>query len=41
MSQNREILFAKKLEELRKLAKEQGNQVSEQQVTDTFAELKL
>lgn len=41
MSQNREILFAKKLEVLRKLAKEQGNQVSEQQVTDTFAELKL
>ena len=41
MSQNRERLFAKKLEELRKLAKEQGNQVSEQQVTDSFAELEL
>lgn len=41
MNQNREILFAKKLEELRKLAKEQGNQVSEEQVTDTFAELQL
>lgn len=41
MSQNRERLFAKKLEELRKLAKEQGNQLSEQQVTDSFAELEL
>lgn len=41
MSQNREILFAKKLEELRKLAREQGNQVSEEQVTSTFAELNL
>lgn len=41
MSQNRELLFAKKLEEIRALAREQGNQVSESQVTEAFAELSL
>lgn len=36
-----EIIFAKKLEEVRALAKEQGNCVSEEQVQEAFAELNL
>lgn len=38
---NKEVLFAKTLEQLRKLAKEQGNCVSEEQVREAFAELEL
>ena len=38
---NREVLFAKTLEDVRKLAKEQGNCVSEEQVKDAFAALDL
>ena len=38
---NKEVLFAKTLEDVRKLAKEQGNCVSEKQVQDAFAELDL
>ena len=38
---NKEILFAKTLEEVRKTAKEQGNCISEEQVKDAFAELDL
>lgn len=38
---NKEVLFAKTLEDVRKLAKEQGNCVSEKQVQDAFAELEL
>lgn len=38
---NREVLFAKTLEEVRALAKEQGNCVSEEQVKDAFAALDL
>ncbi len=38
---NRELLFAKTLESVRKLAKEQGNAVSEQQVMDAFEPLEL
>lgn len=41
MNTNKEALFAKTLEEVRKLAKEQGNCVSEEQVRDAFAELDL
>lgn len=40
-SMNKEVLFAKTLEDVRKLAKEQGNCVSEKQVQDAFAELEL
>ncbi|MBP5198026.1 MAG: hypothetical protein J6033_03130 [Lachnospiraceae bacterium] len=36
---NKEVLFAKKLEEVRRLAKEQGNCVSEEQVQEAFKEL--
>lgn len=36
---NREILFAQTLEQVRKIAKEQGNCVSEEQVRDAFAAL--
>ncbi|MBR6628238.1 MAG: hypothetical protein IKL04_09775 [Lachnospiraceae bacterium] len=38
---NRELLFAKTLENVRKLAKEQGNAVSEQQVMEAFEPLEL
>ena len=38
---NREVLFAKTLEDVRKLAKEQGNCVSEEQVQEAFAALEL
>ncbi len=38
---NQEVLFAKTLEQVRKLAKEQGNCVSEEQVREAFAELAL
>lgn len=38
---NREVLFAQTLEQLRKLAREQGNCVSEEQVRDAFASLDL
>lgn len=41
MNRKNELIFAQKLEEIRKLAREQGNQVSESQVTETFAELQL
>lgn len=37
----KEMLFAKTLEEVRELAKEQGNCVSEEQVKDAFAALEL
>lgn len=38
---NQEVLFAKTLEAVRKLAKEQGNCVSEEQVKEAFAPLHL
>lgn len=38
---NKEILFAQTLEKVRKLAKEQGNCVSEEQVREAFAGLEL
>lgn len=38
---NKEILFAQKLEQVRRLAKEQGNCVQEEQVRSAFAELEL
>lgn len=38
---NKEVLFAKTLEQVRKLAKEQGNCVSEEQVQEAFADLAL
>lgn len=38
---NKEVLFAQTLEQVRKLAKEQGNCVSEQQVQEAFAALDL
>ncbi len=38
---NKELLFAKTLEQVRNLAKEQGNCVSEEQVKEAFAELDL
>lgn len=38
---NKELLFAKKLEEIRKLAKEQGQCVSAEQVETCFGELEL
>ncbi len=38
---NKEVLFAKTLEQVRALAKEQGNCVSENQVQEAFAELGL
>ncbi len=41
MSQKREIIFAKTLEKVRALAKEQGNCVGENQVREAFAELEL
>ncbi len=41
MKENQEIAFAKTLEEVRKLAKEQGNCISEEQVKEAFKELSL
>ena len=41
MAENRELLFAKTLEKVRKQAREQGNCIEEQQVRDAFAELAL
>ncbi len=38
---NKELLFAQTLEKVRKLAKEQGNCVSEEQVQEAFAALQL
>lgn len=38
---NQEVLFAKTLEKVKTLAKEQGNQIEEKQVEDAFAELSL
>lgn len=38
---NKEVLFAKTLEEVRALAKEQGNCVSEEQVAEAFAPLEF
>lgn len=38
---NQEILFAKTLEEVRKLAKDQGNQIEKEQVENAFAALSL
>lgn len=38
---NKEVLFATTLEQVRKLAKEQGNCVSEEQVKTAFADLNL
>ena len=38
---NKEILFAQKLGEIRKLAKEQGNYVTKKQVAEAFAELEF
>lgn len=41
MGESQEILFARTLKEVRELAKKQGNCVSQQQVEDAFAGLKL
>ncbi len=41
MSQKKEILFAQTLEQVRRLAKEQGNCVSGEQVREAFAEQEL
>lgn len=38
---NKELAFAKKLEEIRTLAKEQGNMLSEEQVETAFAEIEI
>ena len=38
---NQELAFAKKLEEIRKLAKEQGNILSQEQVEEAFAEIDI
>ncbi len=38
---NKEVLFAQTLEQVKSLAKEQGNCVSEEQVKEAFASLKL
>ena len=38
---NKELAFAKKLEEIRTLAKEQGNVLSVEQVEDAFAEIEI
>ena len=40
-TENRELLFAKTLEEVRKKAKEQGNCISKEQVEDLFGPLSL
>ena len=41
MEENKEILFAGTLEGVKKLAKEQGNCISDKQVREAFAELSL
>lgn len=41
MAENRELLFAKTLEKVRKQARKQGNCIEEQEVRDAFAELAL
>lgn len=41
MGEKQEILFARTLQEVRALAKEQGNSVSKQQVEEAFSALKL
>lgn len=41
MKENQEIAFARTLETVKKLAKEQGNFISEEQVKEAFAELSL
>ncbi|MCM1100756.1 MAG: hypothetical protein NC079_02600 [Clostridium sp.] len=41
METNRELLFARTLEEVRSLAKEQGNCVSRRQVEEAFAQFEL
>ena len=38
---SQELIFAKALEEVRSLAKEQGNFVSKEQIMEAFAELNL
>ena len=38
---NKELAFAKTLEEIRKLAKEQGNVISREQVEEVFAEIDI
>ncbi len=38
---NKEVVFARTLEEVRKTAKEQGNMISEEQVQEAFASLEL
>ena len=38
---NKELAFAKKLEEIRKLAKEQGNILRQEQVEEAFAEINI
>lgn len=38
---NKELAFAKKLEEIRKLAKEQGNVISREQVEEAFSEIDI
>lgn len=38
---NREILFAQTLESVKQLAKEQGNCISKEQITEAFAEMEL
>ncbi len=41
MEENKEILFARTLEGVKKLAKEQGNCISDKQIREAFAELSL
>lgn len=41
MAQRQEILFAQTLEKVKKLAKEQGNCITEEQVKEAFAKLSL
>ena len=38
---NQELAFAKKLEEIRQLAKEQGNMLSREQIEEAFAEIDI
>lgn len=38
---NKELAFAKKLEEIRRLAKEQGNMLTQKQVEEAFAEIDI
>lgn len=41
MAENKELLFAQTLEQVSKLAKEQGNCISEEQVKEAFSDLSL